>query len=297
MEKRPVSMRQIAKECGCSVATVSYALNRSSQAKISSATRLRIIETAKRLNYSPSRMGTLRPARALILIGACPGDTANRRTVLLDLAWHLGQCLREQEMVGLTLEVSDLSAQWAQIQSLQPDLLFMLDYNSQAVSQLDPPCVQPIIFLDSNESDPLYYKVLPDYPSLLRLAAQRLDTQQLFLASESPLPRQLLPGLAPEDCFFRGSGQSLSRFLASHRGRRGLVIGDLLAVEACTQFPAADLAVLAALERPALFPPELTVLSLPNRVRAAAAARTAWSLLSLDYDSEGSTLLLLEAEG
>ena len=75
------------------------------------------------------------------------------------------------------------------------------------------------------------------------------------------------------------------------------MIGDLLAVEACTQFPAADLAVLAALERPALFPPELTVLSLPNRVRAAAAARTAWSLLSLDYDPEGSTLLLLEAEG
>ena len=50
MEKKRVSMREIAKECGCSLATVSYALNHAGGTKISSATRLKVIATAKRLN-------------------------------------------------------------------------------------------------------------------------------------------------------------------------------------------------------------------------------------------------------
>lgn len=86
MEGKRVSMRQIARECGCSVATVSYALNRSGQAKISSATRLRIIETAKRLNYSPSRTARSRPGRAAILVTAVPGGSVGRRLGLMDLA-------------------------------------------------------------------------------------------------------------------------------------------------------------------------------------------------------------------
>ena len=55
MGEKKVSMRQIAKICGCSLATVSYALNHTGQGKISSATRLRIIDTAKQLNYPTTR--------------------------------------------------------------------------------------------------------------------------------------------------------------------------------------------------------------------------------------------------
>ena len=53
MEKKRVSMREIAKECGCSLATVSYALNHAGGTKISSATRLKVIATTSPRSAPP----------------------------------------------------------------------------------------------------------------------------------------------------------------------------------------------------------------------------------------------------
>ena len=86
-------------------------------------------------------------------------------------------------------------------------------------------------------------------------------------------------------------------FLEAHRGRKGVVVGDLLAVEACRCFPPEDLAVISALGTDHLFPPGVTVISVPNRVRAAAAVEVAMELMSLDYDPDRDHRILLRADG
>lgn len=297
MEGKRVSMRQIARECGCSVATVSYALNRSGQAKISSATRLRIIETAKRLNYSPSRTARSRPGRAAILVTAVPGGSVGRRLGLMDLAWELTEQLRQLNIPAAVLEIEDLAREWRQVYAISPDILFILDGGSKPVARLDPPCVQPIVFVDSDNSDPLYYKILPDYPSLMQHAAQLLGGPGPFLVTEAVRSAELRTlmtrNLPPENVFINDGG-SLAGFLNAHRGQKGVVVGDLLAVEVCRSFPARDLAVISALDRADLFPPDLTVIPIPNRTRAAAAVTVARDLLTLKYDPEGDTRVLLK---
>lgn len=300
MGKKRVSMRQIAKECGCSLATVSYALNHSGQAKISSATRLRIIETAKRLNYSPRRAARSRPARAAILVSSVPGQGPGRRAALMDLAGELTEQLARRDIPAVVLELEGLAEQWRQVQKLSPGVLFMLDRGSGGVAHLDPPCVQPIIFVDSDNDDPLYYKVLPDYPSLIHRASELLGEPNPFLMLEGVRSGGLLKTMTaatpPQDAYLH-LGRDMGPFLEERRDRKGVVVGDLLAVEVCRRFPPENLAVISALDCPELFPPELTVLSVPNRARAAAAVEIAMDLMSLDYDSARSHRVLLGSEG
>lgn len=300
MGEKQVSMRQIARECGCSLATVSYVLNHSGQARISSATRLRVIETAMRLNYSPLRDPRRRPGRAVILVSAVPGQGAGRRAALMDLAGELTRQLALRDIPAVVMELEGLVGQWRQVQKLAPGVLFMLDRGSGGVGHLDPPCVQPIVFVDSDNDDPLYYKVLPDYPSLLDRAARLLGEPAPFLVLEGvrcgALLRTITGSTPPEDVYLHVD-RGLQDFLARHRGRKGVVVGDLLAVEACRSFPAEDLAVISALDRPELFPPELTVLSVPNRDRAAAAAEVAMGLMNLELDAGHSHRVLLQARG
>ena len=299
MEKKRVSMRQIAAECGCSLAAVSYALNRSGQGKISSATRLRIIETAKRLNYSPEGARRRRTGRAAILVTTAPSGSAGRRAHLMDLACELADRLSGMSIQAMILEISDLVEQWKRVQAVSPDILFILDGGSKAIDYVDPPCVQPVVFLDSDNKHDLYYKILPDYTALKELAARRLGAENLFLVTEpvrcAEVLSQLTAGVSSMDVFVNDKSSDLARFLAAHEGRKGLVVGDLLAVEACRLFPAEDLAVISGLDSPQLFPPGLTVLGVPNRLRAETAAKVGRDLLNLDYDHGASNRILLKA--
>ena len=236
MGEKKVTMRQIAKVCGCSLATVSYALNHTGQGKISSATRLRVIDTAKRLNYP----------------------------------------------------------------TVSPSVIFVLDGGCQAVAHVNPPCVTPMIFVDCDNNDPLYYKILPDYPSLFGQARQKLGREDLFLVAEPVRSGQLMTlltqGFPPQDVYFHNGQQSLSGFLDAHRGRKGVVVGDLLGVEVSGQFSPQDLAVICSLDTPGLFPPQVTLLPAPNVQKARAAAAAASDLLTLDYDPTQGNRILVGAD-
>lgn len=297
MGEKKVSMRQIAKICGCSLATVSYALNHTGQGKISSATRLRIIDTAKQLNYPTTRTTRGKKNRAAILVTRLHGESVGRRLQLSDLAMQLEAQLLERGIPSVILRLGDLVEDWRKILAVSPSVIFVLDGGCKAVAHVNPPCVTPIIFVDCDNDDPLYYKILPDYPSLVCQAKTCLGREDLFLLSEPVRSGQLMTLITqsfdPQDVFFHDGAQSLPAFLEAHRGRKGVVVGDLLGVEACRQFPPEDLAVICSLDDPGLFPPQTTLLPAPNIDKAKAAAGVASDLLTLDYDpTQGNRILV-----
>ena len=297
MGEKKVSMRQIAKICGCSLATVSYALNHTGQGKISSATRLRIIDTAKQLNYPTTRTTRGKKNRAAILVTRLHGESVGRRLHLTDLAMQLEAQLLELGIPSVILRLGDLVEDWRKILAVSPSVIFVLDGGCRAVAHVNPPCVTPMIFVDCDNDDPLYYKILPDYPSLMLEAKTRLGREDLFLVAEPVRSGQLMTllsqGFAPQDVFFHDGTQSLSAFLEAHQGRKGVVVGDLLGVEACQLFPPEDLAVICSLDDPGLFPPQITLLPAPNADKAKAAAAVASDLLTLDYDpTQGNRILV-----
>ena len=79
----------------------------------------------------------------------------------MDLAWELTEQLRQLNIPAAVLEIEDLAREWRQVYAISPDILFILDGGSKPVARLDPPCVQPIVFVDSDNSAPLYYMILP----------------------------------------------------------------------------------------------------------------------------------------
>lgn len=297
MGEKKVTMRQIAKACGCSLATVSYALNHSGQGKISSATRLRVINTAKRLNYPTTRTTRIKKNRAAILMTRLQGESVGRRLHLADLAVELEAELLERGIPSVILRLGELVEDWRKILSVSPSVIFVLDGGCQAVAHVNPPCVTPMIFVDCDNNDPLYYKILPDYPSLFLQARQRLGREDLFLVAEpvrsGHLMTLLTQDFTPGDVYFHDGKGPLSAFLESHQGRKGVVVGDLLGVEACGLFPPQDLAVVCSLDNPGLLPPSVVRLPTPNREKARAAASVASDLLTLDYDpAQGNRILL-----
>ena len=209
MGEKKVTMRQIAKVCGCSLATVSYALNHTGQGKISSATRLRVIDTAKRLNYPTTRTIRGKKNRAAILVTTVDGESAGRRLHLTDLAMQLECQLLALGIPSVILRLRDLVEDWRKILAVSPSVIFVLDGGCQAVAHVNPPCVTPMIFVDCDNNDPLYYKILPDYPSLFGQARQKLGREDLFLVAEPVRSGQLMTlltqGFPPQDvCFHNG---------------------------------------------------------------------------------------------
>lgn len=300
MAEKKVTMRQIAKACGCSLATVSYALNHSGQGKISSATRLRVIDAAKRLNYPTTRTTRGKKNRAAILVTRLEGESTGRRLHLADLAMELEAELRKLDIPSVILRLGNLVEDWRKILAVSPSVIFVLDGGCRAVAHVNPPCVTPIIFVDCDNTDPLYYKILPDYPSLFLQARERLGSEDLFLVAEPVRSGQLMTLLTqdfePGDVFFHNGKESLPAFLEAHRGRKGVVVGDLLGVEVCGMFPPEDLAVICSMDTPGLFPVPVTRLPAPNREKAKAAAAVASDLLTLDYDpAQGNRILVCGA--
>ena len=297
MGEKKVTMRQIAKACGCSLATVSYALNHSGQGKISSATRLRVINTAKRLNYPTTRTTRGKKNRAAILVTTVEGESAGRRVHLTDLAMQLEAELLALGIPSVILRLRDLVEDWRKVLAVSPSVIFVLDGGCQAVAHVNPPCVTPMIFVDCDNNDPLYYKILPDYPSLFLQARQRLEREDLFLVAEPVRSGQLMSLLTqdfdPREVFFHNGKSSLAEFLASRRGRKAIVVGDLLGVEVCGLFPPENLAVICSLDSPGLLPTSAIQLFAPNREKARAAASVASDLLTLDYDpAQGNRILV-----
>ena len=300
MGEKKVTMRQIAKVCGCSLATVSYALNHTGQGKISSATRLRVIDAAKRLNYPTTRTIRAKKNRAAILVTTVDGESVGRRLQLTDLAMRLENELLALGIPSVILRLRDLVEDWRKILAVSPSVIFVLDGGCQAVAHVNPPCVTPMIFVDCDNNDPLYYKILPDYPSLFSQARQKLGREDLFLMAEpvrsGQLMTQLTQDFSPQDVYFHNGQQSLHEFLHAHQGRKGIVVGDLLGVEVCQHLPAEDVAVICSLDDPGLFPTQVTLLPTPNTIKAKAAADVASDLLTLDYDPTQGNRILIGAD-
>ena len=69
MEKRKVTMKDVAREAGVSTATVSYVLNYSEKEKISHDTRLKVFAAVKKMGYVPNMTAKSLAGKSSHLLG------------------------------------------------------------------------------------------------------------------------------------------------------------------------------------------------------------------------------------
>lgn len=292
MSKNKVTMKDIAKECGVSLATVSYVLNNYEKEHISHPTRIKVLETARRLNYvphlPPRSLTTAKSNLIGILIYLKKDSSQSKRLQYYDLAAELQ---KELEFLGydVLLSITDnIKEATVRISKRLPEAIFIIDINTQEVKQLTQKCYFPVIFIDCEINDPLFCRIYPDYNSVIASAKKILETNELFLVMEDMTNAELKDIITRQfdrnDIFINQPECRLRNFLLTRQNKKGLILGDILGLEAERYINNENIVVATYLCKENMLLQDTRTISIKNRSKAKAAAQTLKQLLSFKYE-------------
>ncbi len=300
MTKNKTTMRDIAKACGVSLATVSYVINNSEKEKIKHETRIKVLETAKRLNYIPPA-GKLITHQKSNLVGVIINwthfSTASKRMLYYDLAIELQVQLSNLGFDTIVATTKSLEEEADIIAKRSLDAVFIIDMNSEKLHQVTTKYYVPILFLDCEINDDIFYKVYPNYHVILTEAKRMLGDQHPFLVMEDILNKELkefiTAGFSQEDIYIHTINNNLQEFLSAHQNQSGIVLGEFLGLEAERYHNKEKMVVLTMMEKSNLLSKDIKTITLTNQTKAKAAVNIMERLLQLQYDCcPGNRLLL-----
>lgn len=162
--KKKYTMKDIAKECGVSTATVSYVLNDVPNQSISAETKKRILHVANMVGYVSSAS-----ARALATgktnhfgVFVPHGENSAHKQKLL-------QALAEEaEKAGYQLVL--LTGKCLRQQVTNVDAVFAVDITEEEFTILGDNSFVPLLYLDGQIQNDLFYCITPDAAKLHRQA-------------------------------------------------------------------------------------------------------------------------------
>lgn len=172
-------MKDIAKECGVSTATVSYVLNDVPNQSISAETKKRILHVANMVGYVSSAS-----ARAL-----ATGKTNNFGVYVP----HLGNSTHKQRLLQALAEEAEkagyhlvlLTGKCLTSQVTNVDAVFAIDISEEDFSALGDNSFVPLLYLDGQIQNDLFYCVTFDAMKLREQAlAQSKNTKVILVCDD-----------------------------------------------------------------------------------------------------------------
>lgn len=300
MRKEKVTMKDIAKELNISLATVSYVLNHSEKEKISHETRIKVLETAKKLGYVPNNTVKSHAKSKSNLIGIIVNlsktSSSYSKYQSLDLASELQKQIYHSgydTLISVTYELEDIQIKYKH--SLEA--AFIIDINEKSLRKITRHYYVPLIFLDCDFEEGLFYKILPDYKTLIEEAKKKLSEPHPFLVMDSIInervKEQISETFAKDDIFINKPNSNLKEFLLQKISRKGIIVGDLLAAQVERYIDNSDIIVLSSNNETDLLLADTKRITVSNQRKAAVAIDIMRKLLNLDYDDNNLTRILL----
>ncbi len=161
-----VTIKDVAREAGVSVATVSYVVNNRTDLRISDKTRKKVLQVINLLNYTPNQaakaLATNRKNLLAILISPC--HSILKKAEQLQTIQFLSQFLHNK---GYDLIV--LSDHYIE-KCDQADAIICYDISSEYFRQLGDNNFIPLAALDCIINDPLFFQITTDYQKLAQEA-------------------------------------------------------------------------------------------------------------------------------
>lgn len=179
MMKKKYTMKDIAKECGVSSATVSYVLNDVPNQSISAETKKRILHVANMVGYVSSAS-----ARAL-----ATGRTNHFGVYVphLENSIHKHRLLQalaeEAEKAGYHLVL--LTKKCLQQQVTNVDAVFAIDISNEDFVTLGDNSFVPLLYLDGQTSNDLFYCFSFDAKALREKALEESGCQKVILVCDT----------------------------------------------------------------------------------------------------------------
>ena len=181
MEKK-VTVKDVAREAGVSVATVSYIMNNRSDQKISSQTRKKVLQIANLLNYRPSHAAKSLATGRNNIIGVAyhlNTDTPSRNLEITSFVNMLIERMNRMQYDVLFMPAKAVEDNLPINQNI--DAIIAIDLSHEQFKNIADNYLVPIINVDMIVEDDLFYQIYSDFPSLLTLAKKELEAEDCYL--------------------------------------------------------------------------------------------------------------------
>ena len=262
-KEKKITVRDVAKEAGVSVATVSYILNNRPDQKISAATKKKVLQIANLLNYKPSHAAKSLAEGRNNIIGITyrlNPDTPARNLEVTALVNRLIPPLARRNYDVLFLQIPDLTEEISVSRNV--DAILAIDLNNNDFRSLADSYLVPIIGIDMVIHANLFYQVYTDYPALIQDAVFSLNTENYYVLTDrlsNERYRELLQNFVPkEKLLFYDSidKQTMNQMKQS----KVIILGSYLALLAHAYIASENMIVITSEEESALLPEETKII-------------------------------------
>lgn len=232
MEKK-VTVKDVAREAGVSVATVSYIMNNRSDQKISSQTRKKVLQIANLLNYRPSHAAKSLATGRNNIIGVAyhlTPDTPSRNLEIASFVNMLIERLNRMKYDVLFMPVKAVEDNLPINRNI--DAIIAIDLSHEQFRNTADNYLIPIINVDMIVEDNLFYQIYSDFPSLLKQAKKELSNDDCYLILDKFANEQYLKYITdtfPSNRIFMLPECSMEN-LSSLKNKPVIVIGTYLAL-------------------------------------------------------------------
>lgn len=284
--KKKVTVKDVAREAGVSVATVSYITNNRSDQKISEATRKKVLQIANLLNYTPSYA-----AKSL----------ATGRNNIIGVSYRLNE-----EAPSRNLEITGfVNLLIERLNRMKYDVLFMpikalednipinrnidgiitIELSHEEFVKLSDNYYVPIINIDMIINDSLFYQIYSDIPAAIEKAIQ-ISGDDSYVISEKYGNSNYMEFISkdiPKEKLIIYSASS-TETLASLQGKKVIIVGSYLALLLRPYLRDEYITVISSSETNPFFPASVNIINIDIPKKANVAINILMNAMDRKFD-------------
>lgn len=282
---KKTTVKDVAREAGVSVATVSYIMNDRKDMKISEATRKKVLQIANLLNYRPNQAAkSLVTGRnssvgiAYKLYNQSPG----RNLEIIEFSTMLIERLYRLKYDVIFLPISD-DVDGLQI-NRNLDAIITIDLTIEQFKILSDNYFVPVINIDMFVEDSLFYQIYSDYPKIIDEAFTIIPDAYIVLDkwANKKYNDFILQNVPKNKILFF---DEITPNIQSHiSGKKVIVIGSFLALLIQPYLPDNNLIVISSKEKEPLIYNNVKVLHNDISKKANFAINVLLNVLEKKFD-------------
>ncbi|MFU0828126.1 MAG: Transcriptional regulator LacI family [Lachnoclostridium sp.] len=262
--KNKVTVKDVAKAAGVSVATVSYIMNNKTDQKISDETRKKVLQWANLLNYTPSSAAKSLATGKNNIIGISyqlNPMTPSRNLDFINFVNLLVERLNRLKYDVLIMPIKDTEDKIPYNRNV--DGIITFDLPHEEFKELADAYYVPIIAVDMIVNDFLFYQIYSDIPTAIKKSAEFVGKDYYFILEkyENKNYTDFIIASVPKDRVIFYSDVTVSE-IKKLNNKKVIVLGSYLALMVLPYLDAENTAVINLSGSKAILPDDVHVVNI-----------------------------------